>query len=79
MIQKNYYLITNTHLAQNNQQYCQHCRRIRNPVDKRSHTQSNEHENNRKGTVMYSNRTKNPNTESSHIQSKTLVDIVSYF
>ena len=35
--------LTNTHLAANNQYYCQQCKKILNLADKRFHLQSNEH------------------------------------
>ena len=48
---------TNTHLAANNQYYCQHCKRIINLAAKRSHLQSNEHKNKEKcGNVKYVKR-----------------------
>ena len=61
--------LTNTHLAANNQYYCQQCRRILNLADKRFHLQSNEHKNNKK--LWYCETCKrdiNINTKSSHIK-----------
>ena len=62
--------ITNTHLAANNQYYCQQCKRIINLADKRFHLQSNEHKNSKR--MWYCEVCKkdiNINTKSSHIKS----------
>ena len=44
--------LTNTHLAANNQYYCQQCKKIVSLADKRFHLQSNEHKNSKKNVVL---------------------------
>ena len=61
--------LTNTHLAANNQYYCQQCERIINIADKRFHLQSNEHKNSKQ--MWYCEACKkdiNIITKSSHIK-----------
>ena len=67
--------LTNTHLAANNQYYCQQCKRIINLADKRFHLQSNEHKNSKK--MWYCEVCKkdiNINTKSSHIKSAAHIE-----
>ena len=67
--------LTNTHLAANNQYYCQQCKRILNLADKRFHLQSNEHKNSKR--MWYCDVCKkdiNINTKSSHIKSATHIE-----
>ena len=67
--------VTNTHLAANNQYYCQNCQKILNLADKRIHLQSNEHKNNKK--MSYCELCKkdiNINTKSSHIKSAAHIE-----
>ena len=67
--------ITNTHLAVNNQYYCQQCKRILNLADKRLHLQSDEHKNSKR--MWYCDICKkdiNFNTKSSHIKSATHIE-----
>ena len=62
--------LTNTHLAANNQYYCQQCKKVINLADKRLHLQSNEHKNSKR--MWYCELCKkniNINTKSSHIKS----------
>ena len=62
--------LTNTHLAANNQYYCQQCKKVINLADKRFHLQSNEHKNSKR--MWYCEVCKkdiNINTKSSHIKS----------
>ena len=67
--------LTNTHLAANNQYYCQQCKKILNLADKRFHLQSIEHKNSRR--MLYCEACKkdiNINTKSSHIKSATHIE-----
>ena len=67
--------ITNTHLAANNQYYCQQCKEILNLADERFHLQSNEHKN--KKILWYCEAFKkdiNINTKSSHIKSAAHIE-----
>ena len=67
--------LTNTHLAANNQYYCQQCKRILNLADKRLHLQSNEQKNSKR--MWYCDVCKkdiNINTKSSHIKSATHIE-----
>ena len=67
--------LTNTHLAANNQYYCQQCKRILNIADKRFHLQSNEHKNSKR--MWYCEACKkdiNINTKSSHIKSAAHIE-----
>ena len=62
--------LTNTHVAANNQYYCQQCKTILNSADKRFHLQSNEHKNSKR--MWYCEACKkdiNIDTKSSHIKS----------
>ena len=62
--------LTNTHLAANNQYYCQQCKRILSLADKRIHLQSNEPKNSKR--MWYCEACKKDiyiNTKSSHIKS----------
>ena len=67
---KNNHELTNTHLAANNQYYCQQCKRILSLADKRFHLQSNEHKNSKR--MWYCEAYKKDikiSTKSSHIKS----------
>ena len=67
--------LTNTHLAANNQYYCQKCKRILGLADKKFHLQSNEHKNSKR--MWYCEVCKkdiNINTESSHIKSAAHIE-----
>ena len=67
--------LTNTHLAANNQYYCEQCKRILNLADKRLHLQSDEHKNSKR--MWYCELCKkdiNINTKSSHIKSATYIE-----
>ena len=65
----------NTHLAANNQYYCQQCRKVINLADKGLHLQSNEHKNSKR--MWYCELCKkdiNINTKSSHIKSALYIE-----
>ena len=67
--------LTNTDLAANNQYYCQQCKRLISPADKRFQLQSNEHKNSKR--IMYCEACKkeiNINTKSSHIKSAAHIE-----
>ena len=67
--------LTNTHLAANNQHYCQQCKRIKNLADERFHLQSNEHKNSKR--MWYCEACKKDikiNTKSSHIKSTAHIE-----
>ena len=67
--------LTNTHLAANNQNYCQHCKRILNMADKRFLLQSNEHKNSKR--MWYCEAFKkdiNINTKCSHIKTAAHIE-----
>ena len=67
--------LTNTHLAANNQYYCQQCKKVINLADKRFHLQSNEHKNSKR--MWYCEVCKkdiNINTKSSHIKSAAHIE-----
>ena len=67
--------LTNTHLAADNQNFCQQCKRLPNLPDKRFHLQSNEHEKFRR--MWYCETCKLDDdfiTKSSHIQSAALIE-----
>ena len=67
--------LNNTHLAANNQYYCQHCNRILNLADKRFHLQSKEHKNNkRKCYCEVFKKDIKINTKSSHIKSAAHIE-----
>ena len=67
--------LTNTHLAANNQYYCQQCKRILNLADKRLHLQSDEHKNSKRMWYCELCRKNiNINTKSSHIKSATHIE-----
>ena len=68
--------LTNTHLAANNQCYCQQCKKVINLADKRFHLQSNEHKNSKR--MWYCEVCKkdiNIITKSSHIESVSHIEI----
>ena len=72
---KYYHDLTNTHLAANNQYYCQQCKQILNLADKRFHLESNEHKNSKR--MWYCEACKkdiNNNTKSSHIKSQAHIE-----
>ena len=67
--------LTNTHLAANNQYYCQQCKQILNIADKRLHLQSNELKNSKR--MWYCDVCKkdiNINTKSAHIKSAAHIE-----
>ena len=67
--------LTNTHLATNNQYYCQQCKKVINLADKRFHLQSNEHKNSKR--MWYCEVCKKDiiiNTKSSHIKSAAHIE-----
>ena len=67
--------LINTHLAANNQYYCQQCKQIINLADKRFHLQSNPHKNSKR--MWYCEACKkdiNINTKSSHIKSAAHIE-----
>ena len=67
--------VTNTHLAANNQFFCQQCKRILNLADKRLHLQSNEHKNSKR--MWYCEVCKkdiNIKTKSFHIKSAAHIE-----
>ena len=67
--------LTNTHLAANNQYYCQQCKQIINLADKRLHLQSNEHKNSKKmWRCDVCKKDININTKSSHIKSAAHIE-----
>ena len=67
--------LTNTHLAANNQYYCQQCKKILNLATKSFHLQSNEHKNSKR--MWYCEVCKkdiNIITKSSHIKSTAHIE-----
>ena len=67
--------LTNTHLAANNQYYCQQCKKVMNLTDKIFHLQSNEHKNSKR--MWYCEVCKkdiNNNTKASHIKSAAHIE-----
>ena len=71
--------LTNTHLAANNQYYCQQYKKILSLAEKRFHLQSNEHKNSKRMLYCEACKTdKNINTETFHIKSATHIEIEVY-
>ena len=67
--------LTNTHLAANNQYYCQQCKQILNIADERFHLQSKEHKNSKR--MWFCEACKkdiNIITKSSHIKSAAHIE-----
>ena len=66
--------LTNTHLAANNQYYCQKCKKILNLADKRFHLQSNEHKIKKKWYCDACEKDISNNTKSSLIKSAAHIE-----